>query len=119
MTRSPLRRRTRLKRQSARQKAFVRAYTGVRRDVLARDKGMCRACLLPGSEVHHVVKRSRDKSKRLDLANLILLCRSCHQWTDESFVGRRGKLVITQNSNGGFSIAAIRTPSIFALTPTT
>lgn len=33
----------------------------------------------PSVEVHHVVPISQDRSRRLDVSNLVALCRSCHK----------------------------------------
>lgn len=33
----------------------------------------------PSTEVHHIVPITQDKSRRLDVSNLVALCRSCHK----------------------------------------
>ena len=40
---------------------------------------MCNDCGAVASEVHHVVPRSVDPSRTYDWANLMSLCRLCHQ----------------------------------------
>lgn len=56
----------------------------IRKRVKRRDKGLCLYCLLvnnvisTGDLVHHIVEEKEDKSLRLELDNLIMLCSSCH-----------------------------------------
>lgn len=33
----------------------------------------------PAKEVHHIVPISQDPSKRLDINNLVSLCKTCHE----------------------------------------
>ncbi len=44
--------------------------------VRKRDKGKCRACGKPGTQIHHVVYRSHGGKD--EASNLILTCSRCH-----------------------------------------
>src|SRR5688500_13770997 len=78
------------KRKAAREK--LSAWKGVRRVVLARDKGRCRVCDMKAYDVHHLLPRSRGG--RDVESNLVSVCRLCHtdihghvikvRWTDEA-----------------------------------
>lgn len=48
----------------------------VRVEVKRRDKGKCRCCGKPGTDLHHILYRARGG--RDEASNLITLCRSCH-----------------------------------------
>lgn len=45
--------------------------------VRKRDKGKCRACRKPGSEVHHIVYRSHGGKD--EAGNLAIVCIQCHK----------------------------------------
>lgn len=49
----------------------------VREEVARRDKGICQQCGQAGSELHHVVFRSR--SGRGVATNALTLCQPCHR----------------------------------------
>ena len=49
----------------------------VRVAVLARDKGRCRCCGAKGTDLHHVLYRSRGGKDTAD--NLVTVCRQCHE----------------------------------------
>ena len=77
-----------------------RGYDGdwkrVRTEALKRDKYLCQMCLprpVPATEVHHDVPIAVDPSRRLDLTNLISLCKACHSritaTRDSSFASSR------------------------------
>lgn len=107
--------RTWMRRRSPKQAAFERAYAPLRAAILERDGHRCRRCGCGPQgpewcalEVHHVIKRSHAKALRLDADNLITLCRSCHAWTDESYGGWRGRLVIVALGAGDFSMRVMR-----------
>jgi 5-methylcytosine-specific restriction endonuclease McrA len=54
------------------------SYAGLRREILARDNWRCQVCgCLRNLDVHHLKQRSSlgDDTE----ANLITLCRECHQ----------------------------------------
>lgn len=56
----------------------------IRQLVIIRDHSLCKDCLnnntiTPYHTVHHIVPIKEEWSKRLDVANLICLCESCHQ----------------------------------------
>lgn len=76
----PLQRFTRLRPVSTRRRAELPMRQETRRRVILRDRGRCRAC---GSQVgtyghaHEIQFRSRG-GDWLDLANVVLLCGSCH-----------------------------------------
>jgi 5-methylcytosine-specific restriction endonuclease McrA len=93
-----LQRTRRLRLFSSAQREFLRNYAPIRRYVLERDHHRCRYCGTWSEEVHHVTKRSQDKTLRCDPNNLVTLCpgpQGCHAWTDGSGMGRRGRLVVT------------------------
>ena len=75
-------------------------YAELKRDILNRDKWMCRFC---GSRnnlhVHHIVFRSEQGADAA--ANLATLCLLCHEglhqgklciWAEDQFVGADGPL---------------------------
>ena len=41
-------------------------------------KYQCVLCGQKGTQIHHIVYRSEDRSKIDDIDNLILLCKKCH-----------------------------------------
>jgi hypothetical protein len=50
----------------------------VRDQILTRDRGLCRKCGQPGTEIDHIAGSSGD------LENLQLLCRDCHREKTQS-----------------------------------
>lgn len=67
-------------------------WNSVRQLVIVRDHALCKDCLdkntiTPYNTVHHVVPIKEDWSRRLDIANLICLCESCHQIRHNSMKG--------------------------------
>lgn len=59
------------------------AWTKLRKVALRRDEWICQDCNAEGvitvaEEVHHIIETKDDWSKRLDLNNLISLCRLHH-----------------------------------------
>jgi hypothetical protein len=52
---------------------------GSLRNLFLKQKPKCSACgSLKNLQVHHIIPFHVDKSKELDLKNLITLCRTCH-----------------------------------------
>lgn len=49
----------------------------MRADVKARDRGRCRCCGSPGSDLHHILYRSHGGKDTAD--NLVTVCRDCHR----------------------------------------
>jgi 5-methylcytosine-specific restriction endonuclease McrA len=97
MKRSGPMKRTKMSRVSAGQRAFLAAYTKLRLQILERDGYQCQHCRVRAIdghllETHHVVKRSADKTRRLDPDNLVTLCRACHARTD--FPYSLGRLLV-------------------------
>lgn len=102
MKRSPLKRKTPLKRSgrlapvSAKRRAENKEREQTRFEVLARCGGRCEAgplialvdpvwaskCLGRGSEMHEKLKRSRGGSIT-DPENIVYVCRCCHMFTEE------------------------------------
>lgn len=110
MKRTPLRRRTPLKRTplkasgpglptrarlkpvSAKRRKRDAVYPSSRRAVYERAEGMCEArfagdCAGDGHQVHHLAGRGGPDPHRLD--NLLLVCRACHElihgWPEEAY----------------------------------
>jgi HNH endonuclease len=105
MKRSGPMKRTKMSRVSAGQRAFLAAYTKLRLQILERDGYQCQHCRVRAIdghllETHHVVKRSADKTRRLDPQNLVTLCKSCHSRTD--FAYQHGRLVVSAEGGGKF-----------------
>lgn len=103
-------RRTRLAPVGAKGRAFNAKWLLVRAQRLEMDAYRCRACgagglaaiatgASPRLEIHHIVKRSKDKTARLRLSNLVTLCPPCHAQTDRPYA--KGRLVITKLEDGG------------------
>lgn len=70
----------------------------MRLEALERDKYLCQACLERGvltraTEVHHVIPIEIDPTRRLDLDNLVSLCKPDHSaitaTRDSSFARRK------------------------------
>jgi 5-methylcytosine-specific restriction endonuclease McrA len=55
----------------------ARQWQELRQRVHKRDAGRCRVCGKAGYEAHHVEFRSRGGKD--EMANLVLVCRQCHQ----------------------------------------
>jgi 5-methylcytosine-specific restriction endonuclease McrA len=75
---------------SARRYQERKAEAAFRRAVHDRARGLCEAepilhAGIPrrGVHVHHIFKRSRAPGLRLEPENGLLLCRSCHDFTEE------------------------------------
>lgn len=51
------------------------AWAALRQQVIARDRGQCRACGVPGEHVHHL---SYQRVTEENLEDLVLLCALCH-----------------------------------------
>lgn len=63
--------------------------------ILERDFHCCRVCLLNGVlknqelSVHHIVPLSEDFERRLDLDNLVTLCRHHHEQAERGIIPRK------------------------------
>lgn len=61
-----------------------RRWSTTKRMVDSRENGTCLKCSQPGTDVHHRIVRgmggTKNEAVAYGLANLILLCRSCHNW---------------------------------------
>lgn len=57
-------------------------WKNARRSVYERDNYTCVVCNRTGGklECHHVIRYADDKSKRLDVNNLITVCYDCHKY---------------------------------------
>lgn len=49
---------------------------------LQDDKYKCQVCGAIATEVHHIVPIKRDWTKRIEIANLMSVCTSCHNKLD-------------------------------------
>lgn len=56
-------------------------FDRVRKEVMKRDKGKCRfpGCTKKGREMHHIIPYSKNSQFRLEVKNLIMLCKSHHK----------------------------------------
>ena len=67
----------------------------VRKIALERDAYTCRECREPATDVHHKITVALAPHLRLDLDNLISLCKPCHSaitaLRDSAFAGPRGQ----------------------------
>ena len=59
------------------------AWQKKRKQALRRDGWICKDCEQEGiitvaEEVHHIIETKDDWSKRLDIDNVVSLCKSCH-----------------------------------------
>lgn len=65
-----------------------------RKDILQRDKQLCRWCYLQNKyvyndiEVHHIVPLIENFELRLEDSNLISLCRMCHEEAEAGKITR-------------------------------
>jgi 5-methylcytosine-specific restriction enzyme A len=62
----------------------VTAWDDAKKQAAARDEGRCRRCGRPATDVHHRRPKgmggTSDLYIRLGLANLVCLCRQCHDY---------------------------------------
>ena len=59
-------------------------WKALRQRVKARANGLCELCLKEGrisyyKDIHHIIPIKEDWNKRLDISNLICVCRDCHK----------------------------------------
>lgn len=69
---------TPLKKQSDKAKEL---WEKVRAEIIKRDNGKCQLCGKPGTQVHHILLRSKRKDLLYSKNNLICLCDKCHNHT--------------------------------------
>lgn len=82
-----------LKNKDSLEQTFYRskAWKSLRLFIIGRCKGLCIYCLMvkncmsEGKDVHHVETLKDNWDKRLDVSNLICLCRDCHLYTHEQY----------------------------------
>lgn len=65
-------------------------WTLTKEAVKSRDKGLCLICDSKDregfvDEVHHIVELKEDWSRRLDMTNLICLCKRCHFYVHKKY----------------------------------
>src|SRR5690606_41621438 len=64
------------------------SWWGLHNQVKKRAKGMCESCKVkPGTEPHHIVPLARGRANTP--ANIIYLCESSHNRSEERRVGKR------------------------------
>lgn len=69
-----------------RQKIHARyQWRAVRQEVLRRDENKCVRCgsgrsVSKSIHMHHIKSWAKNPEYRFDLANIVTLCRQCHQW---------------------------------------
>ncbi len=102
-------RRTRLRRQSAKRRDLAEDYASFVESIRERDGWRCRYCRDTRSPLdpHHVVKRSRAPRLLMDDDNVVTLCRTCHEWTDASYMAPSGRLVIDKLGDGDFAFSIV------------
>ena len=59
-------------------KKYKSSFGRQRQDIKELFNYACALCGRKGTEVHHIVYRSEDRSKIHDKENMILLCTECH-----------------------------------------
>lgn len=82
-----------LKNKDSLEQAFYcsKAWKSLRLFIIGRCKGLCIYCLMvkntmsEGKDVHHIETLKDDWSKRLDVNNLVCLCRDCHLYAHEQY----------------------------------
>lgn len=67
-----------------------REWSITREAVINRDHGLCMICDSNNKEgyveeVHHIVELKEDWSRRLDMNNLICLCKRCHFYVHKKY----------------------------------
>jgi len=72
-------------RKPSRKTQIKKLDTLARKVVIRRDKGICQKCGKEGTDMSHVVPRSKGYALRWDLQNLKLLCKGCHMFGRESW----------------------------------
>ena len=75
-----------------------------RKAVRSRDGARCAVpgCREPGSELHHIVRRSRSRAKRWDVANLVYVCNVHHR------LEHAGKITIARKDDGELIVTGER-----------
>ena len=76
--------------KAKRNRARDAAEYALREAVRKRDRGRCRRCSEPGTEVAHIISRRND-IVRCELDNCALLCGPCHLWMGDSQYGFDGE----------------------------
>ena len=96
LKRSPMKRRTRLNPVSKKRRAARPAWERVKRQVWARDHGICAVpwCARRAEDAHHIRKRSQGGTDVME--NLVALDRRCHDATD---LPKGGRLLIMVQDN--------------------
>lgn len=61
----------------------------------------CALCGKKGTQIHHIIYKSEDRSKIDDLDNLILLCSYCHKKVHENKSYWQTKLLKIRKEIGG------------------
>ena len=75
MKRSPLKRKTPLKKQSAKMKEKTKIYTKLRKEFLS-ENGICKVCLSnPSEHVHHIERRGKNHN---EVSTFMAVCSLCH-----------------------------------------
>lgn len=111
------RKRLRRRRDDAETRAADAAYRATVADLTRICRGRCENPLCHdrhGAEPldpNHVLKRWRygrkTQAQRDDRSNLTMLRRGCHEWTDESIAGYRGRLSIIPWGNEKFEFVVV------------
>ena len=103
------------KKKYTQQNGFRSTYTWQckRKEIQERDNYLCQVCIrgrhgdkryvYNNTSVHHIVPLNEDFSKRLDDANLILLCDTHHEQAEQGIIGRSEltRIVFEQNNPPG------------------
>lgn len=53
-------------------------YYRFRDAIFSRDEKTCQICEKQGTDVHHIIEMSKDKTKHFDIENGVTLCKECH-----------------------------------------
>lgn len=109
MKRTALKRTSRLRGPSSKRRASGAEYVAFVLGVKARDQFRCRYCRTQRGPLdpHHVVKRSRAPHLLMDAANVVTLCRACHDWTDAAYSAPEGRLVVDRLGDGQFAFSVV------------
>lgn len=73
-------------------------WQNLRAEIVRRDKGCCVLCFKKGCitykglQVHHIVKRTMDKSLAFEPSNLVTVCRDCHEIVEKMSVAEQRSL---------------------------
>jgi len=72
----------------------------LRQEVNERDNHICRKCEGRGKHIHHIAYGTMGRRRVHTIENLITLCDKCHEWAQETQIGRVWCMTWSHNRYG-------------------